>query len=90
MSHVDTTTPVDTSTTTPNVVVSNPDIRRYAGVVLYVVAILAGLSSLFFGVFPEVGGDVASRALVFVNAAVSFLSGAFGIVVTLPNVPKTS
>lgn len=82
MSHVDIETP------TPNVVVPNPDIRRYAGTVLYIISVLAGLAALFFGVFPEVGGDVANRALLFVNSAVSFISGAFGLAVTLPNIPK--
>lgn len=89
MSHVDTTSN-DTTAVTPNVVVSNPNTRRYAGVALYIVAVVAGLAALFFGIFPEVGGDVANRALLFVNAAVSFLSGAFGIAVTLPNIPKTN
>lgn len=73
---------------TPNVVVANPDVRRYAGAALYIVAVLAGLAALLFGIFPELGGDVANRALLFVNSAVSFLSGAFGLAVTLPNVPK--
>lgn len=83
MSHIDETTPVD-----GGAVISNPDIRRYVGTALYVVSLVAGLVALFFGIFPEVGGDVASRVLIFVNAAVSFLSGAFGIAVTLPNVPR--
>lgn len=75
---------------TPNIVIANPDIRRYAGAVLYIIAVLAGLAALLFGIFPELGGDVANRALLFVNSAVSFLSGAFGLAVTLPNVPKTN
>lgn len=76
-------------TNTPNVVVSNPDVRRYAGAALYIIAVAAGLAALFFGIFPEVGGDVANRALLFVNSAVSFISGAFGLAVTLPNVPRS-
>ena len=75
---------------TPNVVISNPEVRRYAGAVLYIIAVLAGLAALLFGIFPELGGDVANRALLFVNSAVSFLSGAFGLAVTLPNVPKNN
>lgn len=73
---------------TPNVVISDPDVRRRAGAVLYIIAVVAGLAALFFGIFPEVGGDIANRALLFVNSAVSFISGAFGLAVTLPNVPK--
>lgn len=85
MSHIDPDAPVDE---TPNVVLANPDARRYIGAALYGISLIAGLAALYFGVFPEVGGDVASRVLLFVNSAVSFLSGAFGIAVTLPNVPK--
>lgn len=83
MSHVDPDAPADTGA-----VIANPDVRRYTGATLYGVSILAGLAALYFGIFPEVGGDVANRTLLFVNSAVSFLSGAFGIAVTLPNVPK--
>lgn len=85
MSHVDPDAPIDE---TPNAVIADPNIRRYIGFGLYIVSLVAGLAALYFGVFPEVGGDIASRTLLFVNAAVSFLSGAFGIAVTLPNVPK--
>lgn len=76
-------------TETPNVVIGNPAIRRNAGAVLYVIAVLAGLAALFFGIFPEFGGDMANRALLFTNSAISFVSGAFGLAVTLPNVPKS-
>lgn len=76
-------------TTTPNVTISNPDIRRYAGVALYVVSILAALAASFFGVFPEFGGDLVNRILLFSNIVVSFFSGIFGVAITLPNIPKT-
>lgn len=84
MSHVDETAPSET----PNVVVSNPNVRKTIGFVLYVISILAGLVALFLLFFPEVGGDVANRALQFVTAAISFISGAFGLGVTTPNVPS--
>lgn len=83
MSHIDETTPVD-----GGAVIPNADTRRYIGTALYVISLVAGLVALFFGIFPEIGGDVANRALLFVNSAVAFLSGAFGIAVTLPNVPR--
>lgn len=75
---------------TPNVVVSNPDTRRRLGIALYVVALLAGLAGLFFAFFPEAafGTDIPTRAIAFVNAAVSLLAGGFGLIVTTPNVPK--
>lgn len=83
MSHIDNTQPVDGGTVIPN-----PDTRRHIGAGLYVLTLLAGLAALFLGIFPEVGGDLANRVLMFVNATVAFLSAAFGIAVTLPNVPR--
>lgn len=75
---------------TPNVVISNPKLRRNIGVGLYVVSLLAGLATLLFAFFPELaaGTDVPSRAIAFVTAAVTLLSGGFGLVVTVPNVPR--
>jgi len=72
---------------TPDKVIRNPGIRFRLGLALYAVSLLSGLAALFFGIFPEFGGDYANRALLFVNSAVAFISGGFGIVVTLPNVP---
>lgn len=83
MSHIDTDAPVDNGSVIPN-----PDVRRYLGVTLYVISLVAAIVALFLGFFPEFGGDVVNRALLFANGLVSFLSGAFGIAVTLPNVPK--
>lgn len=75
---------------TPNVVISDPGTRRQAGVVLYVLLILAGLASLLLAFFPEVniGEDIIGRAVNFVTAAVTFLAAAFGLGVTTPNVPR--
>lgn len=75
---------------TPNVVISNPNTRRHIGVTLYLVSLLAGLATLLFAFFPELaaGTDIPTRAIAFVTAAVTLLSGAFGLVVTIPNVPR--
>lgn len=75
---------------TPNVVIRNPDTRRKAGVTLYIVALIAGLAGLFFAFFPEAafGTDIPTRAVAFVNAAVSLLAGGFGLIVSTPNVPR--
>lgn len=77
---------------TPNVVISNPDIRRYIGIALYIISLLAGVAALFLAFFPEfnAGNDTFVRAIAFINAVVSLVSGAFGIVVTFPNVPKSN
>lgn len=75
---------------TPNVVIANPVIRRRVGITLYVISLLAGLAALLFAFFPELaaGTDIPTRAIAFTNGAVSLLSGGFGLIVTVPNVPK--
>lgn len=75
---------------TPNVVVPNPKARRQIGIVLYLVSLAAGIAALLFLFFPELayGTDIPTRAIAFVNAVVSLVSGAFGLTVTIPNVPK--
>ncbi|GAB2567564.1 hypothetical protein [Leucobacter ruminantium] len=76
---------------TPNVVIPDPAVRRRVGVALYLVSLAAGLATLLFAFFPELaaGTDIPTRAVAFVTAAVTLLSSAFGLVVTLPNVPRT-
>lgn len=73
---------------TPNEVIKNPDTRRALGKALYIVSLVAGVAALFFASFPEFGGDVANRALLFITSAVTLVSGAFGLTVTTPNVPR--
>lgn len=75
---------------TPNVVISNPNTRKNIGVALYAVSLLAGLAALLFAFFPELayGTDIPTRAIAFINGAVSLLSGGFGLIVTVPNVPQ--
>lgn len=75
---------------TPNVVIADPAKRRNIGKWLYLLLVLAGLASLFFAIFPELafGTDIPTRVVLFVTSAVSLLGGAFGIIVTLPNVPR--
>lgn len=80
----------DSTQITPNVIITDLTKRRTIGVVLYVVALFAGLAGLFFAFFPEAafGTDIPTRAVAFANAAVSLLAGGFGLVITTPNVPK--
>lgn len=77
---------------TPNVgLIKNPKARKWVGGILNGLAIFAAVVMLFLLFFPEVeiGDEVLNRAVQFVNALVLLLSGSFGIVVTLPNVPST-
>lgn len=79
-----------TTEITPNVVISDPNTRKNIGIGLYAVSLLAGLAALLFAFFPELayGTDIPTRAIAFVNGAVSLLSGGFGLIVTVPNVPQ--
>ena len=75
---------------TPNVRIENPDVRRSLSKTLFFVTILSGIAALFFQFFPEAafGTDIPTRAISFVNAVVSLVSGAFGLSVLVPNIPK--
>lgn len=75
----------------PGAVIADPRIRRGIGVTLYLVSLLGGVAALTFSFFPEFaqGTDIPARAIGLLNGVVSLLSGAFGLVVTVPNVPRT-
>ena len=75
---------------TPNVRIEDPDTRRSLSKTLFFVTILSGIAALFFQFFPEAafGTDLPTRAIGFVNAVVSLVSGAFGLSVLVPNIPK--
>jgi len=77
---------------TPNVVIENPQVRRVLVVILGVVAIITACAAIVLGFWPELSGlqPDPTRIIATVNAIVSFLSGAFGLGVTLPNIPKTA
>lgn len=81
------------SSETPNVRIENPRIRKGLGIALYILSLLAGLSTLFLASFgdllPDLANDLTARGVAFVTAAVSLLSGAFGLVITVPNIPET-
>lgn len=73
---------------TPNVVIENPQVRKGLGIALYVVGVLAGLAAYVLAGIPmpfDVDFVVAK-----VTGAISILSGAFGLGVTLPNIPKAA
>lgn len=75
---------------TPNTVVSNSDTRRKIGNALWILSLAAGVLALFFAFFPEAafGTDIPTRVVAFINALVSLLAGAFGLIVVRPNTPK--
>jgi len=70
---------------TPNVVVQNPSVRKYAGIVL-------GVALIFFP--AAIVLDVNAPGLDWSAwttpgmAVTSFLAGVFGLAVTTPNVPR--
>jgi len=74
---------------TPNVVIENTNVRLWLGAALFIVSLLTGIAALFFNFFPELayGTDIPTRVIGFINSVASILAGAFGIVVTTPNVP---
>lgn len=77
---------------TPNVVMPNPATRRQVGVTFYLLSVLAGVATLVFAFFPELsfGTDIPARVIALTNAIISLLTASFGIIVTLPNIPKGS
>lgn len=77
-------------TETPNVGIEDPDTRRSLAKTLFFITVLTGIASLFFQFFPEaaLGTDLPTRAIAFINAAVSLLSGSFGLSVLVPNIPS--
>lgn len=79
----------DTIQITPNTVIPDSDVRRRIGNVLWILSLLAGVAALFFAFFPEAafGTDLPDRAIAFVNALVSLVTGTFGLVVVRSNTP---
>lgn len=78
--------PKGTTVETPNVVIENPKVRKVLGLALYIIGVVAGLAAFVLSgiALPfDVDFWVAK-----VTGAVAILSGAFGLGVTLPNIPK--
>ena len=70
---------------TPNVVVANPTVRRYANIFLGAVGIILGAVVVADASSPlfELGQYTGPAFAVY-----GFLAGVFGLAVTVPNVPK--
>ncbi len=68
----------------------DPADRRKWGRVLYIVSVATAGVSVTVAVFPELssfGVDI-NRLVILGNALVALVSGAFGLGVTLPNIPR--
>ena len=89
MTHIDPDAPLEQPqpTQTPNVVIGDPALRRKLTTTLSILSLLVGIAVLFFAFFPEVGGDVANRAIQFVSAVIILVAGFFQLTVTRPNIP---
>lgn len=74
---------------TPNVGITNPDVRLWIGVCLFILSLVSGIAAMTIGVYPEleIGDAVVSRGVVLANQIISFLTGAFGLAFVSPNVP---
>lgn len=70
---------------TPNVVVSNPHVRKVATAVIATSAIVVGAAVTLDLASPEIDWSVFTTPA---SALTLFLAGIFGVSVTVPNVPK--
>jgi len=69
---------------TPNVVVKNPTVRVVAGIVLGAVGLILGTAVVVDASLPEVDITAWTDPIM---AGYIYLSSAFGLAVTVPNVP---
>lgn len=72
-------------TETPNVVISNPHVRKIATAVVTVAAVAVGAASVLDLASPELDWATWTAPA---SAVTLFLAGVFGVSVTLPNVPR--
>lgn len=73
-----------TPTETPNVVVSNPAIRKGANIVLGVVGLLVGTATV---IDASTAAFDISAITIPVTVGYAYLAAIFGLAVTTPNVP---
>ena len=75
------------ATETPNVVVSNPIVRKTMGVVISSAAVIVPAAIVLDVNTPLVDWSAWTTPAM---AVTSFLAGVFGLVVTTPNVPRVT
>lgn len=76
-----------TPSTTPNVVVQNPNVRKVANVILGVALIVFPAAAVLDGASADLD---FSQWLIPATAVTSFLAGVFSVAVTVPNVPSSN
>ncbi|MDR7113875.1 hypothetical protein J2X03_003777 [Microbacterium trichothecenolyticum] len=76
-----TTPPVET----PNLVVSSPKVRKIANIALGVVGLAVGTAVVVDASSPAF--DITAWTTP-ITAGYAYLASAFGLVVTVPNIPK--
>lgn len=77
------TTPAPSAT--PNVVVSNPSVRKVANIALGVIGLAVGTAVVVDASSPAF--DITAWTTP-ITAGYAYLASAFGLVVTVPNIPK--
>jgi hypothetical protein len=81
-----TNTPATQPSETPNVVVSSPTVRKVAGVVLGVAGIVLGTAVVVDAASPAFDISAFTGPIA---AGYIYLSSAFGLAVTVPNIPRS-
>lgn len=71
---------------TPNVVVQNPNVRRGANIILGVVGLIVGTAVVVDGATPAFDITAITTPVI---AGYAYLASAFGLAVTLPNIPRS-
>lgn len=72
-------------TDTPNVVVANPNVRKVANIALGVVGLVVGTAVVVDASSPAF--DITAWTTP-ITAGYAYLASAFGLIVTVPNIPK--
>lgn len=70
---------------TPNVVIADPTVRKYATAAITISSVIVGAASVLDLASPELDWATVTTPA---SAVILFLAGVFGVAVTLPNVPK--
>lgn len=70
---------------TPNVVIADPRVRKYATASITIASVIVGAASVLDLASPELDWATVTTPA---SALILFLAGIFGVAVTLPNVPK--
>ncbi len=78
---------MSTPTDTPNVVISNPTVRKGINIALWSAGVILGTVIVVDGSTPAFE---LSQITGPISAGLLYLGSAFGFAVTLPNIPKSN